>query len=65
MSWQIAIDEPNAFELLMPSRIEEAVEWMQRFGSRAALLAGGCDLLEKLKNFGCLPLIQQVTGLSN
>ena len=55
MSWQIAIDEPNSFELLMPSRIEEAVEWMQRFGSRAALLAGGCDLVEKLKTQWCSP----------
>jgi xanthine dehydrogenase YagS FAD-binding subunit len=50
MSWQIAIDEPKSFELLAPSTIEQALEWAARHGSDAAFLAGGCDLLDQLKN---------------
>jgi xanthine dehydrogenase YagS FAD-binding subunit len=50
MSWQIAIDEPKSFELLSPSNLEQALEWASKYGEDAALLAGGCDLLDKLKN---------------
>jgi xanthine dehydrogenase YagS FAD-binding subunit len=50
MSWQIAIDEPKSFELLMPASVEQAIEWAHKYGEDAALLAGGCDLLDKLKN---------------
>jgi xanthine dehydrogenase YagS FAD-binding subunit len=50
MSWQIAIDEPKSFELLAPASIEQAIEWANKYGKDAALLAGGCDLLDKLKN---------------
>jgi xanthine dehydrogenase YagS FAD-binding subunit len=55
MSWQIAIDEPKSFEFLTPASIEQAVEWANRYGNDAALLAGGCDLLDKLKNQWCAP----------
>jgi xanthine dehydrogenase YagS FAD-binding subunit len=55
MSWQIAIDEPRSFELLMPASIEQAIEWANKYGEDAALLAGGCDLLDKLKNQWCAP----------
>ena len=50
MSRQIAIDEPRSFELLAPSSIEQAMEWASRYGADAAFLAGGCDLLDQLKN---------------
>ncbi|MBI3653228.1 MAG: hypothetical protein HY231_19545 [Acidobacteria bacterium] len=50
MSWQIAIDKPKSFELLAPSSIQQAMEWATKYGTDAALLAGGCDLLDKLKN---------------
>jgi xanthine dehydrogenase YagS FAD-binding subunit len=55
MSWQIAIDEPKSFELLAPASLEQAIEWAHRYGEDAALLAGGCDLLDKLKNQWCAP----------
>jgi xanthine dehydrogenase YagS FAD-binding subunit len=47
---QIAIDEPRSFELLSPSSIEQALELAARHGSNAAFLAGGCDLLDQVKN---------------
>ena len=50
MSRQIAIDEPRSFELLAPSSIEQAMEWASHHGADAAFLAGGCDLLDQLKN---------------
>src|SRR5687768_6340007 len=50
MSWQIAIDEPKSFELLAPASVAQAIEWAEKYGNDAALLAGGCDLLDKLKN---------------
>jgi xanthine dehydrogenase YagS FAD-binding subunit len=49
MSWQIGIDEPLPFELLRPQRIEDALELRAKYGSKAAYLAGGCDLIEQLK----------------
>ncbi|MEW6127567.1 MAG: xanthine dehydrogenase family protein subunit M [Acidobacteriota bacterium] len=55
MSWQIAIDEPKSFELLAPSSVEQAIEWAHRHGEDAAILAGGCDLLDKLKNQWATP----------
>jgi xanthine dehydrogenase YagS FAD-binding subunit len=50
MSRQIAIDEPRSFELLAPSSIEQAMAWASHHGADAAFLAGGCDLLDQLKN---------------
>jgi xanthine dehydrogenase YagS FAD-binding subunit len=50
MSWNLVIDEPQRFELLAPASIEAAVELADRHGPDAALLAGGCDLLDQLKH---------------
>ena len=50
MSWNMVIDEPQRFELLAPAGIEAAVELAARHGPDAALLAGGCDLLDQLKH---------------
>lgn len=71
MSWQIAIDEPKSFELLQPATVEQAMEWAARHGDDAALLAGGCDLLDKLKtqwftpryviNLKTIPGLKQIT----
>ena len=47
--WQIAVDEPAAFELLSPRSLDEAVELASRHGQECALLAGGTDLLDQLK----------------
>jgi xanthine dehydrogenase YagS FAD-binding subunit len=47
--WQIAADEPLAFELLSPRSIDEAVDLANRHGSECALMAGGSDLLDQLK----------------
>jgi len=47
--WQIAVDEPAAFELLSPRSLAEAVELSARHGSDSAVLAGGSDLLDQLK----------------
>jgi xanthine dehydrogenase YagS FAD-binding subunit len=55
MTWQIAIDEPKSFEMLAPASIEQAMEWAARHGNDAAFLAGGCDLLDKLKNQWATP----------
>jgi xanthine dehydrogenase YagS FAD-binding subunit len=49
MPWQISIDEPRSFEVLRPTTIEQAVELGGRHGVSAAYLAGGCDLVEQLK----------------
>jgi len=49
VTWQIGIDEPAAFELLSPKSVEDAVELSARHGADGALLAGGCDLLDQLK----------------
>lgn len=72
MSWQIAIDEPKSFELLQPASLEEALDWAARYGDDAALLAGGCDLLDKLKtqwatpryviNLKAIPSLREVTA---
>jgi xanthine dehydrogenase YagS FAD-binding subunit len=48
--WQISVDEPRPFELLQPRSIGEALELGARHGSDGAFLAGGCDLLDHLKN---------------
>ncbi len=55
MTWQIAIDEPKSFEMLAPASVEQAIEWAARHGNDAAVLAGGCDLLDKLKNQWAIP----------
>lgn len=47
--WQIAVDEPVAFELLSPRSLGEAVDLASRHGDDCALLAGGTDLLDQLK----------------
>ena len=47
--WQISIDEPKPFELLQPTSISEALEFGARHGSDGVFLAGGCDLLDHLK----------------
>src|SRR5713101_5955996 len=46
---QIAIDEPASFRLLEPRSLEEASRLLETHGEGAVLLAGGCDLLEKIK----------------
>jgi xanthine dehydrogenase YagS FAD-binding subunit len=46
---QIGIDEPASFRLLEPASLEEAARMLEEHGTGAALLAGGCDLLEKIK----------------
>jgi xanthine dehydrogenase YagS FAD-binding subunit len=55
MTWQIAIDEPKSFELLAPASVEQAIEWAARHADDAAILAGGCDLIDKLKNQWATP----------
>lgn len=47
--WQIAVDEPAPFELLSPRSLDEAVELGERHDDDCALLAGGTDLLDQLK----------------
>lgn len=47
--WQIAADEPFAFELLSPRSVDEAVELAARHGRDCALMAGGSDLLDQMK----------------
>ncbi len=46
---QIGIDEPASFRLLEPASLEQAARMLEEHGAGAALLAGGCDLLEKIK----------------
>jgi len=53
--WQIAVDEPVAFELLSPRSLDEAVELATRHGRDCALLAGGSDLLDQLKQHRLTP----------
>ena len=45
----ISIDEPASFRLLEPHSLEEAARMLEQHGPEAELLAGGCDLLEKIK----------------
>ena len=47
--WQIAVDEPAAFELLSPRSLEDAVALAAQHGEDCALMAGGSDLLDQLK----------------
>jgi xanthine dehydrogenase YagS FAD-binding subunit len=47
--WQIAADEPLAFELLSPRSLDEAIDLATRHGQDCALMAGGSDLLDQLK----------------
>jgi xanthine dehydrogenase YagS FAD-binding subunit len=46
----LAIDEPNAFKLLQPADLKEAILLALAAGGEAAFLAGGCDLLDQMKN---------------
>ncbi len=46
---QIGIDEPASFRLLQPATLEEAARMLDEHGSAAVALAGGCDILEKIK----------------
>lgn len=50
MSLAIVFDEPAPFKLLSPKTLDEASELSAQHGSNAALLAGGCDLLDQLKH---------------
>jgi xanthine dehydrogenase YagS FAD-binding subunit len=50
MSLAIVFDEPAPFKLLSPKTVDEAAELSAQHGSNAALLAGGCDLLDQLKH---------------
>ncbi len=48
---QPAIDEPKSFDLVSAKSVEEAVGVLNEFGEqRSVILAGGCDLVDKLKN---------------
>lgn len=46
----IAIDEPMPFELSRPQGLDEALGIAAGQTAQAAYLAGGCDLLDQLKN---------------
>jgi xanthine dehydrogenase YagS FAD-binding subunit len=46
---QIGIDEPASFRLLRPKSLEEAARMLDEHGQDAVALAGGCDILEKIK----------------
>ncbi len=46
---QIAIDEPAGFRLLEPRSLEEASRMLEAHREGAVLLAGGCDVFEKIK----------------
>ncbi len=46
---QISVDEPAPFKLLNPKTVEEAVRMLNDHGPEAVVLAGGCDILEKIK----------------
>ncbi len=46
---QIGIDEPASFRLLQPTTLEEAARMLEQHGAAAVALAGGCDILEKIK----------------
>jgi len=65
---QIGIDEPASFELLEPRTIEEAARMMRDHGTEAVLLAGGCDILEKIKTQWVRPKyvvnLKTVSGLN-
>jgi xanthine dehydrogenase YagS FAD-binding subunit len=50
MSLAIVFDEPAPFKLLAPKTLDEATELSAQHGANAALLAGGCDLLDQLKH---------------
>jgi xanthine dehydrogenase YagS FAD-binding subunit len=50
MSLAIVFDEPASFKLLSPKTLDEAAELSAQHGANAALLAGGCDLLDQLKH---------------
>jgi xanthine dehydrogenase YagS FAD-binding subunit len=47
--WQLAVDEPAPFEVLSPRSLDEAADLSARHGFDAALMAGGTDLLDQLK----------------
>jgi xanthine dehydrogenase YagS FAD-binding subunit len=46
---QIAIDEPASFRLLQPRSLNDAAHMLRDYGPEAVALAGGCDILEKIK----------------
>jgi|GEM_PF-4940119 len=46
---QIGVDEPAPFKLLNPKFVDEAVRMLSDHGPDAVILAGGCDILEKIK----------------
>jgi xanthine dehydrogenase YagS FAD-binding subunit len=66
---QIGIDEPASFSLLEPQSLEEASHMLQEHGADAVLLAGGCDILEKIKTQWIRPRyvvnLKSVRGLAD
>jgi xanthine dehydrogenase YagS FAD-binding subunit len=67
MSLAIVFDEPAPFKLLSPKTLDEASALSAQHGSNAALLAGGCDLLDQLKHNWRRPAyvinLKGITGL--
>lgn len=63
---QIAIDEPASFRLLEPRSLEEAARLLA--GESAVALAGGCDVLERIKTQWIRPRevvnLKTIPGLS-
>src|SRR4051812_36154787 len=66
---QIGIDEPSSFELLEPQSLEEASRMLLHHGGDAVMLAGGCDILEKIKTQWIRPRyvvnLKSVRGLTD
>ncbi len=50
MSRQICNNEPADFTMLVPTSIAEAATLSAHYGDQAAVLAGGCDLLDQMKH---------------
>src|SRR5208283_1291428 len=67
MSLAVQFDEPAPFKLLSPKTLDEAADLSAQHGSNAALLAGGCDLLDQLKHNWRRPdyviNLKRITGL--
>lgn len=57
------------FELLEPERVKEAITMLEQYGGQAKVLAGGLDLIQKMRRWQikqpkCLVSIQKIPGLS-
>jgi len=57
------------FGYFSPTKLEEAVKLLERYGNRAAILAGGTDLMVDLKNRGvdpeCVINIRNIPGMDD